>query len=591
MKIFNPLSRQAADEFEQFINGIHAAATGENYKYGALIFIRWIKKHNLTLETLTQGDILNYIANPSPNKVCKHGRIKYGHQARRFLIWLYENGKLAKNPKILFPPALYHYGRKTHPWTSAFVTSSETPLKKRTILTYLNYINHFHFWQENQKIPDCQINEKHLGEFDLYLHNKNYCYNYRCKAGQLLRVYFFWLFQKGKIKLGSSESFRLSSLRSRLRGQGLIKSLTPSAIAYLEWIGTHRTKATYRNHQASIAHLHKFLASEGIKIEGIRRRDMEEWLKYLKRAQLAAPTRKGMILMTRVYLRWLKESGELKGDPEILLKNSDLPPKTFYLPRPIPLKLDIEIQKRLHDAGDIICKSLLLMRLAGLRIGELQLLQFNCVWTDHKENHLLKVPPGKLLSERAIPLTEVGYRIIQEIQKESAQNWLSFHASPAKPEKLIINNRGNPPQKTEFRGALHYVCFGLESEDPITTHRLRHTFATTLLNGGMSLPGLMRLMGHRHTRMTLRYAELAPETLREQYLSAMKRIEEKYEMFTNEALLDKKQINLDAAFTELQARIKQVSPQKSDPSQQRQLSLLIKRINRLKDELLITLEN
>ena len=39
----------------------------------------------------------------------------------------------------------------------------------------------------------------------------------------------------------------------------------------------------------------------------------------------------------------------------------------------------------------------------------------------------------------------------------------------------------------------------------INPHRLRHSFATEMVRLGVSLPALMRMMGHRDIRMTLRY--------------------------------------------------------------------------------------
>ncbi len=42
-----------------------------------------------------------------------------------------------------------------------------------------------------------------------------------------------------------------------------------------------------------------------------------------------------------------------------------------------------------------------------------------------------------------------------------------------------------------------------------TPHQLRHTYATDLVNAGMSLQALMALLGHVTTEMTLRYASLA----------------------------------------------------------------------------------
>ena len=39
----------------------------------------------------------------------------------------------------------------------------------------------------------------------------------------------------------------------------------------------------------------------------------------------------------------------------------------------------------------------------------------------------------------------------------------------------------------------------------VTPHRLRHTFATTMLRLGVSLPALMQLLGHKDIHMTLLY--------------------------------------------------------------------------------------
>src|SRR6267154_321421 len=54
-----------------------------------------------------------------------------------------------------------------------------------------------------------------------------------------------------------------------------------------------------------------------------------------------------------------------------------------------------------------------------------------------------------------------------------------------------------------------------------TPHQLRHTYATSLINAGMSLQALMALLGHVSTEMTLRYAALAAPTIRAAYEQAM----------------------------------------------------------------------
>ena len=47
----------------------------------------------------------------------------------------------------------------------------------------------------------------------------------------------------------------------------------------------------------------------------------------------------------------------------------------------------------------------------------------------------------------------------------------------------------------------------------VVPHQLRHTYATELVNAGMSLQALMALLGHSPPEMTLRYATLAPGAL------------------------------------------------------------------------------
>jgi integrase len=68
--------------------------------------------------------------------------------------------------------------------------------------------------------------------------------------------------------------------------------------------------------------------------------------------------------------------------------------------------------------------------------------------------------------------------------------------------------------------------------DPVrvTSHRLRHTYATEMLSAGMSLPGVMRLLGHRDHHMTLRYTAITPETVSSEYDAALAQLATKYQL-------------------------------------------------------------
>ena len=49
----------------------------------------------------------------------------------------------------------------------------------------------------------------------------------------------------------------------------------------------------------------------------------------------------------------------------------------------------------------------------------------------------------------------------------------------------------------------------------MSLHTLRHTFISRLVQAGRPLPEVAALAGHRDIKMTLRYAHLAPDHLRE----------------------------------------------------------------------------
>ena len=51
----------------------------------------------------------------------------------------------------------------------------------------------------------------------------------------------------------------------------------------------------------------------------------------------------------------------------------------------------------------------------------------------------------------------------------------------------------------------------------VTPHALRHTYATALVNAGVSLQSLMALLGHVSPEMSLRYARLFDATVRAEY--------------------------------------------------------------------------
>jgi site-specific recombinase XerD len=64
----------------------------------------------------------------------------------------------------------------------------------------------------------------------------------------------------------------------------------------------------------------------------------------------------------------------------------------------------------------------------------------------------------------------------------------------------------------------HRIVSGVSGAHP---HRFRHTFASDLVRGGISLPALMNLMGHSTITTTMIYVQISPRDVMEQYACAV----------------------------------------------------------------------
>lgn len=67
----------------------------------------------------------------------------------------------------------------------------------------------------------------------------------------------------------------------------------------------------------------------------------------------------------------------------------------------------------------------------------------------------------------------------------------------------------------------HRAASGVPQANP---HRFRHTFGSDMIRAGVSLPALMRLMGHAHVHTTLLYIQLSPQDVFAEYARAAERI-------------------------------------------------------------------
>lgn len=302
--------------------------------------------------------------------------------------------------------------------------------------------------------------------------------------------------------------------------------LPSSAKNFVRYLGATLKKGTCRGYESSLRNFYRWLDAEGLSLGDITRSHITTWIQYLSENKRSASVRAARIIQIRIYLYWLNEQGILDTAFNQLVKPTDIPRLPEYLPRPLPPDTDRKLMARLERSSCMYQQGLMLMRRTGIRVGELISLEQNCIRVDPKGNAFLKVPLGKLDNERLVPLDDKTLRVARKLQKQGVSN-----------RKTYLLEQDTKKRKTYYglyAKALKLATNGLlKTDGKITTHRLRHTYATTLLNGGMSLVGLMKLMGHRSYRMTLRYAAVTGETINKEYFQALDKIQSKYDTHCN----------------------------------------------------------
>lgn len=204
-----------------------------------------------------------------------------------------------------------------------------------------------------------------------------------------------------------------------------------------------------------------------------------------------------------------------------LIFRTDHPRKPRPLPRYIPVDADRRLTTAL-EASDyrLAADALLLARAVGLRIGELLDLELDCVHEIDGYGAWLKAPLGKLDTEPMVPLDDETVRLIDRICATRPTGKPLPHPRTGRPTQFLFTHHGRRLSQTTVRKELARSAQAA-GIGHLSSHRRRHTYATALVNAGVSLQALMALLGHTSAEMSPRYAHLFDSTVRAEYERAL----------------------------------------------------------------------
>jgi integrase/recombinase XerC len=144
----------------------------------------------------------------------------------------------------------------------------------------------------------------------------------------------------------------------------------------------------------------------------------------------------------------------------------------------------------------------------GLRISELCGL---CVEDIDWSGQLVRVR-GKGKKERLVPIGQPALTAI-----ENYWNSLSSPPTAVQPVFLTDTQKAAPlrPLQLSRRLKQYLVIAGLDPH--LTPHKLRHSYATHLLDAGADLRSVQELLGHAHLITTQVYTHVTTERLKRAY--------------------------------------------------------------------------
>jgi site-specific recombinase XerD len=251
------------------------------------------------------------------------------------------------------------------------------------------------------------------------------------------------------------------------------------------------------------------LSRDKTTLSEVTRQDVEAYLEAEQDRGLKITTVSLRLINLRSFFAYLIEQSVM--EETVLAKKIRL-----QLPDALPRAIDApNIQQLLAVISSVRDRALILLLLrTGMRVGELLGTQMSDI----------NLHDQKIMIYEAHK-TGIG-RVVyfSDDARLALQKWLQER--DARQPYLFYSKRN--PMLTYAAARCVFMKLvkraGLSGQG-YTLHRLRHSFASELLNAGMRLECLQPLLGHACIEMTRRYARLTDKRREQEYFSAMQRIE------------------------------------------------------------------
>lgn len=276
---------------------------------------------------------------------------------------------------------------------------------------------------------------------------------------------------------------------------------------------------TLKSYHDDIVQFNDFLYQESLDLNDFEYKDARNYLSFLYSKNLKRTTVSRKISTLRTFYEYWMTQDESVVNQFVQLvhpKKEQYLPQFFYEEEMEALFKTVETDSKKGMRDKVILE---LLYATGIRVSELVHIK--------TQDLDMKLPGVKVLGkgnkERFIPFGEFCKQSIERYLKEFKPLKHVDH------DYLIVNMQGQPITERGVRYVLNDVVKRTSGVTNIHPHKLRHTFATHLLNQGADLRTVQSLLGHVNLSTTGKYTHVSNQQLRKVYLNAHPRAKKENE--------------------------------------------------------------
>ena len=268
--------------------------------------------------------------------------------------------------------------------------------------------------------------------------------------------------------------------------EGFLLETIQEAYLYMLKVERQFSEHTLKSYYDDIVQFNSFLEQEYLNLNTFEYKDARNFLSFLYSKNLKRTTVSRKISTLRSFYEYWMTQDETVVNPFVQLVH---PKKEQYLPHffyeeemeALFQTVSTDVKKGMRDR--VILE---LLYATGIRVSELVNIKI-----------------------QDLDMQTPGVKVLGKGHKENSNH-----------DFLLVNMNGAPITERGVRYVLNDVVKRTAGVTEIHPHKLRHTFATHMLNQGADLRTVQSLLGHVNLSTTGRYTHVSNEQLKKVYLNA-----------------------------------------------------------------------